>query len=607
MEEKLRRALQLAYFILREEQASLRVTREAVSALEVTLVRQDKRIHYLPVHRTKISLGEWQMLQRLVYIAAETEERRQEAEGITESRLVMHYLKHLVHLTLCRNSFFVALGLSRFIYNYTTAETAQIHELVVQDPDRGRDDSYYRRRKAQLMRELQARFGPLLTVQRGARGEDRFQAESDPQRHLAWVRECLFEFTPWETRCHLPPAFDPYTDELPPLRFDGGDPDGEHQVEIRRMHALLHPDCFERLLAALHLDAPTQRLELPQFQLRDQQPPTAPHDGQPPTVRLSEEAMQNLKESVIQERQRRRRFSPAWLRIVVDGAERARWPWLPNQPGQLDIAPADKLIEIYGHRDGEDVRLLVHLLSYDLDDRPRPVTAAITLESGRQLRLTIEPRIDPDEEAAVATLVVSCGQTAPLRALRWWWRRQLQWLINPEQRRFWRPALAFAVVALFGAATIYSFRGRQTGTGGDLARQASPAPPVIRTEPDALKTPDSTVTPARGPLTPTTPPADEVIAMDLRPRAGEPLTRGEVTEIAELPAARRIYLEVRGARRKEVRRQLRRRLPADNRFSLTDDVGEAEVALIATVTSSRPDRLALTVRLTDPQGKVLWP
>ncbi|HKX29257.1 MAG TPA: hypothetical protein VJ302_16290, partial [Blastocatellia bacterium] len=171
----------------------------------------------------------------------------------------------------------------------------------------------------------------------------------------------------------------------------------------------------------------------------------------------------------------------------------------------------------------------------------------------------------------------------------------------------WRPALAFAVVALFGAAAIYTFRGRQTGTGADLARQASPAPPVIRTEPDALKTPDSTVTPARGPLAPTPPPADEVIAMDLRPRAGEPLTRGEATEIAGLPAARRIYLEVRGARREEVRRQLRRRLPADNRFSLTDDVGEAEVALIATVTSSRPDRLALTVRLTDPQGKVLWP
>src|SRR5262245_17999433 len=164
MEEKLRRAFQLTYFILREEQAALRATADAVSAIEVTLVRQDKRIHYLSGHRTKISLGEWQWLQRLVYIAAEAEERRQETQGTTEARLVMHYLKHLVHLTICRNSFYVALGLSRFIYNYTTAETAQIHELVVQDPDRARDDSYYRRRKAQMMRELQARFGTLLTV-----------------------------------------------------------------------------------------------------------------------------------------------------------------------------------------------------------------------------------------------------------------------------------------------------------------------------------------------------------------------------------------------------------------------------------------------------------
>ena len=82
MKEKLSRAFQLAYFILRELQAALLATREAVSALDVTLVRQDKRVHYLPTHRTKVSLGEWQMLQRLVYFVSEPEERRQEEHGV---------------------------------------------------------------------------------------------------------------------------------------------------------------------------------------------------------------------------------------------------------------------------------------------------------------------------------------------------------------------------------------------------------------------------------------------------------------------------------------------------------------------------------------------
>src|SRR5262249_27576874 len=191
MEEKLRRAFQLAYFILGEEQAALRATSDAVSALDVTLVRQDKRIHYLPGHRTKVSLGEWQMLQRLVYIAAEAEERRQEQQGVTEAALVMRYIKHLVYITVCRNSFFVTLGLSRLLHNYTTSETARIHELVTQDPDRSRDDSYYRRRKAQLMRELQARFGALLTVQRGVRGEERFLALPDAPAHPGGARDWL--------------------------------------------------------------------------------------------------------------------------------------------------------------------------------------------------------------------------------------------------------------------------------------------------------------------------------------------------------------------------------------------------------------------------------
>src|SRR5499426_143705 len=455
MEEKLRRAFQLAYFILKEVQTALVATREAVCALEVTLVRQDKRVHYLPIHRTKVSLGEWQMLQRLVYFASEPEERLQEEHGVPVYAMVTHYIKHLVYITGCRNSFFVALGLSRFLHNYTTAETAQIHELVAQDPDRGRDDSYYRRRKAQLMRELQERFGALLAVQRGVRGEERFQALPDARDYLAWVSECLREFTPWETRCTLPTSFDPHADELPSLRFRGNDPDGEHEVEIRRLHALLHPDCFDRLLAALRLDAPAKRLEVPEFQLRGSQPPEPPSGGQPPTAQLSEEDMQSLKESIIQERERRRRFSPAWLRIVVDRVERARWQLDQSQSGQIEIAPDGRLIEIYGLRDGEDMRLATHLLSYGLDDQLRAVSATLTLEGGQELQLAVEPLRATGDEDAGATVAVSYRETALLRVLSWRLRHLRQWIFNPEQRPSWKPALAFLLLALSSATLGY--------------------------------------------------------------------------------------------------------------------------------------------------------
>jgi hypothetical protein len=610
MEKKLQQAFQLSYFIIGEEQAALRATRDAVSALDVTLIRQDKRIHYLPSHRTKVSLGEWQMLQRLVYIATEAEERRQEEQGVTEAALVMHYLKHLVYITVCRNSFFVALGLSRLLHNYTTSETARIHELVTQDPDRGRDDSYYRRRKAQLMRELQARFGALLTVQRGARGEERFQALPDAQGHLAWVRECLREFTPWETVCNLHAAFDPHTDELPLFRFRGDDPDGEHEVEIRRLHALLHPKCFDLLLAALRLDASAERLEVPQFQLRDSQPPAAPNGGQPLTPQLSEEDMQSLEESIVQERERRRRFSPAWLRFVVDGVERARWPLVESRSGQIEIAPDDKLIEICGGRDGEDLRLAAHLLSYDADDQLRPVAATLTLEGGQQLRLVVEPLPATDEGNAGATVAVSYRETAPLRVLSWWWRRRRQQLFNLAQAISWKPALAFMLFASFGATLGYRFWIGGRGAYSDkLAGNATPTPqisPAITPMPAISPRPSPTVgqTPRPSGRPPTS--RDDVIAMDVRGAPGELLTRGEREAAAGLLEAKKVYLQVSGVRREQVREHLLRHLPADNQFSLTN-LGEANVALKVDVKVARQDRLVFTAHLADANGKAIWP
>ncbi len=613
MEEKLRRAFQLAYFILRELQAALLATREAVSALDVTLVRQDKRVHYLPTHRTKVSLGEWQMLQRLVYFVSEPEERRQEEHGVPEDALVAHYIKHLVYITGCRNSFFVALGLSRLLHNYSTAETAQIHELVAQDPDRGRDDSYYRRRKAQLMRELQERFGALLAVQRGVRGEERFQALPDARDYLEWIRECLREFTPWETRCTLPTSFDPHADELPSLRFRGNDPDGEHEVELRRLHALLHPDCFERLLAALRLDAPANRLEVPEFQLRDSQPPEPPSGGRRPTAQLSEEDMQSLKESIIQERERRRRFSPAWLRIVVDRVERARWPLEQSRRGKIEIATGARLIEIYGGRGGEDLRLAAHLLSYGLDDQLRDVAATLTLEGGQRLSLAVEPLRATDEEGEGATVAVSYRETAPLRVLSWRLRLLSQRLFDPERRLTWKPALAFMLLALSGGALGYWFWIGRGASGDKLAINATPTPQVLPTTAPTTAIspqPSSSATPTSRPSTPPQLSGAEVIAMDIRPRAGAPgetLTRSERAQAAGLLEAKKVYLEISGARREQARQQLLRRLPTDNKFSLTDDPGEADVALKVTVAAARQDRLALTAHLADANGKVIWP
>ncbi len=179
-----------------------------------------------------------------------------------------------------RNSFYVTLGVSRLLHQYSTAETMDLYNVVVQDPDRVRDDYYYRSRKKQLMGELKDRFGEMLQISRGARGEERFQSgdcpADCPDGHGELVRECLRRFTPWNTRCAIPVNFDRFGEPIAALAFGGGDPDAEHKIEANRFHAVLDPDCFERLAAGLNLPTPEERLAVPHFSMAKRE-----HDEEP--------------------------------------------------------------------------------------------------------------------------------------------------------------------------------------------------------------------------------------------------------------------------------------------------------------------------------------
>src|SRR6185312_8140952 len=226
--------------------------------------------------RSKVSMGEHHLLQRLVYAESEEYERRKESSAqdpaahpdtipARKNDLLVYFIKHLVRITTRRNSFYVTLGVSRLLYNYTTPETMELYNLVIQDPDRVHDDYYYRSRKGVLLKELKERFGSLIEVTKGARGEQRWQAMDATSQYAELVRDCLFQFTPWETPCAVPEQFDPLTETIDQLNFQGRLADEEHEVEVNRIHATLHPDCFARLVAANEFATPDERLELPQF------------------------------------------------------------------------------------------------------------------------------------------------------------------------------------------------------------------------------------------------------------------------------------------------------------------------------------------------------
>src|SRR5262249_18778251 len=153
-------------------------------------------------------------------------------------------------ITLKRNSFYVAVGISRLLHNYSTSEAMRTYDAV-QDPEERRDDCYYRSRKSMLMRELADRFGKSLRLCRTAHGEERFAPVKFPIRYLEDVRQSLEMFTPWDTPC-LSAGLG-----LPASRSAA---DVEDEVEIQRMHAILHPPCFESLVRSVGLTPPDCRL-----------------------------------------------------------------------------------------------------------------------------------------------------------------------------------------------------------------------------------------------------------------------------------------------------------------------------------------------------------
>src|SRR5262249_49628592 len=288
-----------------------------------------------------------------VYVESDPYERPAEqspnGEPPDEEDILIYFIKHLVRITVRRNSFYVTLGLSRLLHNYSTAETMEMYNVLMQDPGRVRDDYYYRSRKGRLMKELKERFGDWLRVTRGARGEERFQTDDTPRQRAELAHECLREFTPWSTNCAIPTELDPFTEEIHDLAFDGSDPDREHAIEVNRFHAALHPDCFARLAASLNFASPAERLTTPYFSMsknRDQDRDRKPPRRSRRAPKLDEAELNAVKSLLTEKSSRRKTVAAGLLRIIVDGTERARLDLNRASHVRFEAHENDELIEV---------------------------------------------------------------------------------------------------------------------------------------------------------------------------------------------------------------------------------------------------------------------
>jgi len=615
----LNKAYRLAYFLHQDKDVAIRIVAAATLKLNVAMAVQSKRLYYIPVGRfsrgesrrtdgirNKALFSDLHLLQRLLYVESEPYERQKEraaqaapsgvhaaGDPASEEDLLVYFIKHLVRTTTKRNSFYVTLGVSRLLHSYSTLETMEIYNAVIGEPERVKDDYYYRSRKAVLMHEMSQRFGQLIRACRQLRGEERFESQTGTSELRSLMRECLRLFTPWDTQCPVPRDFDPFKSVIASLASRSSA--DENEVEVNRIHAVLHPDCFEKLVAAFGYSSPEKRMEMPRFFFEQTDDESPPRQRSAP-AELNAEELAEINHLLDDQAGRRRRSSPnAAMRILVDGVERARLN--PAEQSSISFSAGDdaELIEITTTDSSGDLLLATHLLT-------RNAAASITLEGGQELSLSITRRQSDANDDADFLITFGYRETSPLRAARLWWRRLGR---RRDSRISGRHILVFASLLVICVASYLAYvrlRSRPTTTP---AQASVPAHPTEPSEPAvdqrATQTPRPTksersiaakVHPSPGIKVPAQEPEEDV--------ADEATRSGNVVPNLKLGEVKKIYIDIRGDAN-QLRTNVIESLRSSGVVAVAANADDADAALKIVFSQTRT-----SATLVNARGTVLW-
>jgi hypothetical protein len=393
-ETSLLKAFELAQHLCADRSAALSVTRRAWATLGVAATAQSKRLYYRPRRpplRSKVYLGEAHLLQRLVCAEAE-----KASTADSQASFTPVFLAAVVRRALARNSFHTALAMTRVLHDYSTREGMLLYTGLVRDSERVRAEDYWRSRKRQLMSELLQCFGDRLELCRGVHGEERFTAVDDVGPLRTLVRETLTALTPWGTSCIVPKQLDSYPDGIPQLAWAGDA--AEDQREVLRMHALVHPPCFQRLISAAGLDAPAARLSIPRLLFARDEDGEA---GRRSPRALDKRERESLLAEIADLSRRRRKAPNVCLSVLVDGVERCRIEPERDPTCRIVLGPNATRVDVVTSDAPEGEPLLLAWLPLEreaLTDELRPFRRSLTLEGGQRLTFVVTnlPADDPD-------------------------------------------------------------------------------------------------------------------------------------------------------------------------------------------------------------------
>ncbi len=563
------RAYALAYFLHPDHDRALRLTSAALAKLKLAVRAQSRRIYYQPARadrrrslrirgrRTKVALTDIQILQRLILVESERFERELEADhrATFEDSLVW-FVKHVVRIVLKRNSLHTCVAITRLLHDYPTAEAQDIYGALIQDPDRVPDDAYFRSVKRRLLRELTERFAERIRVVTVERGEMRLESLESAGAWSEYLSETLVRCTPWETSCALQTSYRLREHAVEAFGSASGHPDDEHRVELRRMHALVHPRCWRLLCHGLDLEPPDRHESVPRFTDIDPEPPAEGGHAMRHrrTRELDEETRANIEQGASAPRGPGRRPNGEYVRITVDGAVVATLTRDLRSIAGLELGEGRELIEVWRGTPESEVLQGVHLIE---PANGEPGLLRFELEAGELLDVILEPSPDP---------AVGCR----LRA-RWSTRGYLDSLrriVSPRggasKRAFWATVAAGSLAV---SAVVFVLS----------------APPLERSAPQPGK--------------PVAPPV--VDAGATRGGIFEPLDALRLSDVG------RVHVDpIAGPRGEAVAHLLRRGLMALEIFEISDQRDSVDAVLKGSATGDA--ECSLQLQLVDAAGRTLW-
>ncbi len=172
-------------------------------------------------------------------------EKMQEKNGyqLDEKEFIKRFVKHLVLLSLARNSFWAVIANCSILCNYKAKELGLLYSFVAPNRAEPKGEPECSRVRSNLLKFMAERFG-VRFQELLSENDSELYSPSDWQ--VGVVTECLGHFRP-PTTVTVPEGF--RWDRL--FAYDENDPRGDERIEVDRMGVLFSPTDFNRIATCL--------------------------------------------------------------------------------------------------------------------------------------------------------------------------------------------------------------------------------------------------------------------------------------------------------------------------------------------------------------------